>query len=244
MLQAIGVKHAFTTRIGGVSPAPFDSLNFGNPAGNVRDPDANLNANVGKLEEAVRLPDRRRVWVHQVHGNGVRIARDASFENGCQGDAIISDDATAYLMVRVADCVPILLVTPDGTAVAAIHAGWRGAVAQVVPEAVRALAMFAEISATQIIAAIGPCIARDAFEVGPEVVAEFIGRFGESPSWANRHVDLPEAVATQLRTSGIPTSQIDRTDRCTSRDRDEFFSHRRDHGITGRMAAVIAAVER
>jgi YfiH family protein len=242
LLGAIGVSHGFATRIGGVSKPPFDSLNLGNPPGSTRDDDSNVAENLDRLRIAAGLGDRRRNWIRQVHGNHVAIARDASFENGSQADAIVSDDASAYLLVRVADCVPILLSTPDGKAVAAVHAGWRGVVAEVVPAAVRSLAGLAEIPLQQIIAAIGPCITHKFFEVGPEVVTQFVALFGQSPRWADRHVDLPEAVATQLRSCGISNAQIDRTDRCTARDRDEFFSHRRDHGVTGRMAAVIAPV--
>jgi YfiH family protein len=242
LLAAIGVSHGFTTRIGGVSPAPFDSLNLGNPAGNLRDSVSNLNENIDRLQAAAQLAGRRRVWVEQVHGNRVAIARDSSFENGTPADAIVSDDPTAYLLVRVADCVPILLATPDGSAVAAVHAGWRGVVAGVARQAALALAALANMPTRQITAAIGPCISHDRFEVGPEVVEEFAGLLGNSPHWAQRHVDLPEAVAKQLRSVGVLPAQIDRTDRCTARDRDEFFSHRRDHGVTGRMAAVIAPV--
>jgi polyphenol oxidase len=239
LLATIGVKHGFATRIGGVSPAPFDSLNLGNLSGDFRDDPAHVAENLKRLHLATGLADRRRAWVHQVHGNRVALVRDASFENGMQADALITSDAEAALLVRVADCVPILLSTNDGTTVAAVHAGWRGVVAGVVPRAVEALAKFAKVPSNRIVAAIGPCISRDYFDVGPEVIAEFAGLFGSSLHYADRRVDLPEAVATQLRTSGVLPARIDRTDRCTARDRDEFFSHRRDRGITGRMAAII-----
>jgi YfiH family protein len=242
LLSAIGVKHGFATRIGGVSPPPFDSLNLGNISGELRDDDANVAENLNRMQIAAGLVDRRRAWVHQVHGNRVAMVRDSSFENGTQADAMVSDDATAFLLVRVADCVPILLATPDGAAVAAIHAGWRGVVAGVVPQAVQALASLAEIPAKRIVAAIGPCISHDFFEVSPELAREFVGLFGKGVCRVDRHVDLPYAVATQLRANGVLETRIDATDRCTARDEDEFFSHRRECGITGRMAAVIAPI--
>jgi YfiH family protein len=238
-LRAIGVSHGFSTRIGGVSAGPFDSLNLGNLAGEVRDDPKNVAENLNRFHLATGLADRRRVWVHQVHGNRVAVVRDPGFDNGTEADAIVTADSTATLLVRVADCVPVLLATDDGNAVAAIHAGWRGVVGQVVPAAVKTLIALAEVSPDRIIAAIGPCISHASFEVGPEVIAEFVRLFGESERWENRHVDLPEAVAGQLRAGGISDKRIDRTDRCTARDRDEFFSHRRDRGITGRMAALI-----
>jgi hypothetical protein len=242
LLSAIGVGHGFSTRIGGVSLPPFDSLNLGQSPGQPRDKADHLQENLNRMQSAANLGDRRRIWVQQVHGNRVAIVQDSSFECGSQADAIVTDDASAYLLVRAADCVPILLASPDGRVVAAVHAGWRGVIAGVVPEAIKTLAAVAKIPTQQITAAIGPCISHEYFEVGPEVVAEFVGKFGESSRWADRHVDLPEAVATQLRSGGISNAQIDRTDRCTARDRGEFFSHRRDRGVTGRMAAVIAPI--
>ena len=98
--------------------------------------------------------------------------------------------------------------------------------------------------AKDVIAAIGPCIGFDAFEVGPEVVDEFVARFGPAAPVRTRkdgkgHVDLREAVRRQLVDAGVSPDRIDTTDRCTFRDDGEFFSHRRDNGVTGRMAAVI-----
>jgi polyphenol oxidase len=243
LLSAIGVAHGFSTRVGGVSLSPFDSLNLGNSADGPRDEAENLRENLNRLQSAANLADRRRVWVRQVHGNRVAIARDCSFESGAEADAIISNDATSCMLVRVADCVPILLTSPDGSAVAAVHAGWRGVLSGVVPAAIKALGEVANIPPHQIVAAIGPCISHEYFEVGPEVVAEFVRLFGAGPRWADRQVDLPEAVAIQLQDCGVANARIDRTDRCTARDRDEFFSHRRDRGITGRMAAIIAPID-
>jgi polyphenol oxidase len=243
-LRAISVNHGFSTRIGGVSVGAFESLNLGNLAGEIRDDPANVAENLNRFHVATGLAYRRRAWVHQVHGNRVAVFRDPGFENGTQADALVTADSTVALLVRVADCVPILLATDDGKAVAAIHAGWRGVVGQVVPAALKALIALAEVPPNRIIAAIGPCISHDFFEVGPEVIAEFVRLFGGSDRWANRHVDLPEAVSRQLRAGGILDNRIDRTDRCTARDRDEFFSHRRDQGITGRMAALIGAADR
>jgi YfiH family protein len=141
--------------------------------------------------------------------------------------------------VRVADCVPVLLAAADGRTVATVHAGWRGVIAGVVTAAL------AELRSRDVVAAIGPCIGFDAFEVGPEVLDAFRSEFGEhAPVAASANgkgrVDLRRAVSMQLTRSGIPAEHIDSTDRCTHRDRDEFYSHRRDNGVTGRMAAVIS----
>jgi YfiH family protein len=155
----------------------------------------------------------------------------------------VSDDPTRSIAVRVADCVPILLATRDGNTVAAVHAGWRGTVAGVLPKTVRE--MGATAAPGEIVAAIGPCISFEAFEVGGDVLDEFARVFGPSAPMRRRDdgkgfVDLRECLRRQLIGAGLNDDQIDTTDRCTFRDKDEFFSHRRDHGITGRMAAIIA----
>ena len=116
------------------------------------------------------------------------------------------------------------------------------------PAAVQNLIDLAGTNGRHLIAAVGPCISAPAFEVGAEVVAEFVRVFGSDASMVHGsnadaskgHVDLRAAVRRQLLGAGVPSEQIDLSDRCSVRDADEFFSHRRDHGVTGRMAALIA----
>ena len=242
LLESRGVPHAFSTRIGGLSRAPFDSLNLGNPSGcDVQDDYARIYENYELLQRAIGVEGRTRCWVHQVHGGDV-VDVNENFESGVKADAMVTQDATKILAVRVADCVPVLLATDDGSRVAAVHAGWRGVIAGVVPAAVSRLR---SREPTDNLAAIGPSISFDAFEVGPEVIEQFRRQFGaEAPikvrDDGKGHVDLRAAIAIQLRGLGITSDRIDVTDRCTSRDRDEFFSHRRDHDVTGRMAALIS----
>jgi YfiH family protein len=243
LLRAAGVPHAFSTRLGGVSSPPFDSMNLGTLGSGdspVQDSIENIRANQRLLRRAIGCESREACNVHQVHGADVLNAHpNEPFENGRKADAILSDDPTRVVSVKYADCVPILLASPDGRTVAAIHAGWRGVIAGVVPAAV------AKFPSTDLLAAIGPCIGFDAFEVGLEVLDAFTKRFG--PNAPTRRiadkgrVDLREAVRLQLLESGVHQDHIDSTDRCTFRDATEFFSHRRDHGITGRMAAFIGA---
>lgn len=249
LLEQLRVPHAFSTRLGGLSPAPFDSLNLGNPSGcDVQDDYERIYENYRLLQSAIGCADRTRCWVHQVHGgNVVRATRGDSFESGARADATLSDDVEKILAVRVADCVPVLLAGNDGRIVSAVHAGWRGVIADVVPNAIAAMRQCG-CSIDSIVAAIGPCIGEDAFEVGPEVVEQFERSFdGDVPARrtpdGKGRVDLRRAVEMQLLRAGIGEEHIETTDRCTYRDRGEFFSHRRDNGITGRMAALIAPVD-
>jgi hypothetical protein len=248
LLRQIGVLHGFSTRIGGISPPPFDTLNLGNPSGPGRkDDQAHITANAARFGDAIECSDHRPCWVHQVHGCGVvgMPAEAAEFKNGQPADAMVSRAAGRLLTVRTADCVPLLLAAPDGAVVAAVHAGWRGIVAGVIPAAVAALTAEAGNPAGELLAAIGPCIGLDAFEVGPEVLAAFRGVFGPRAPLrtlpnGKGQLDLREAAMLQALGVGLSRHRIDVCDRCTFRDADEFFSHRRDRGLTGRMVAAIA----
>ena len=243
LLERVGVPHAFSTRLGGTSPAPFDSLNLGNPNGcDAQDSYDRIWENYRLLQAAARCAGGELCHVHQVHGAAVVPVRAGeSFDTSCKADALVGGDPARVLSVRVADCVPVLLAGGDGRTVAAVHAGWRGVVAGVVPAALEQL----NGSGGGAVAAVGPCIGHEAFEVGPEVLDAFQAAFGASAPVRRRpdgkgSVDLREAVRLQLVAAGVAADRIDVSDRCSYRDADEFFSHRRENGVTGRMAAIIA----
>jgi len=248
-LTRAAVPHGFSTRVGGVSGGPFASLNLGNPNGATeQDTPDNIAENYARLHAAIGVAGRARAYVHQVHGCGVEVARPGQpFDVDRRADAVATDDPSAVAAVRVADCVPVLLATSDGRAVAAVHAGWRGLVAGVVLRGAHAVRGLAKDPSTPLLAAVGPAISFDAFEVGPEVAAEFEQAFGgdaagllkPSRNPGKAMVDLRGAIVIQLRSLGMDAGAIDVSDRCTFRDEAEFFSHRRDDGVTGRMAALI-----
>ena len=267
LLEQLGVRHGFSTRLGGKSPPPFHSLNLGNPSGcDVQDDFPRIYENFELFQTACGVANRPRCWVHQIHGGEVVLVRRGEpFENGPRADALVSDDPTRVMSVRVADCVPVLIASEDGCIVAAVHAGWRGVIAGVVPNALSAVRRLASGKKTNIehptsniecsmnpptdvaAAAIGPAIGFDAFEVGPEVLAEFERVFGAHAPIRRRDdgkglVDLRAAIRMQLLAAGVAPDRIDLSERCTFRDADEFFSHRRERGVTGRMAAIISPV--
>lgn len=245
LLHDRGIVHAFTTRIGGISRPPFDKLNLvsATVASFADDPRA-VAENFRRLRAALGLEQAVRVQVKQVHGCGVHTATAAPVkpEEAPEGDAIVSDDQGAMLTIRVADCVPLLISSDDGRVVAAVHAGWRGVVARVVQQTIAKMVERYGVEAGHLVAAIGPCIGVEHFKVGEEVAAAFeqVGLAGAiDRSRMKPHIDLPAAVHAQLRFCGLSVDRIDTTDRCTFTHADEFFSHRRDNGVTGRMAAVI-----
>ncbi len=258
LLSATGVAHAFSTRIGGVSPAPYDTLNFGNP-GDAQNPDpqTHIDENFVRLQNAINVPHAQRAWVKQVHSDRVEVVeyepflgenRNAFLKNHFAGqrqaDALVTQEPDTLLAIRVADCVPILLADESGKLVAAAHAGWRGVVSGVLKRTVRTM-LELDAKASGICAAIGPCISAEHFEVGTEV-AEAFARADLAPAIIEQpgrkpHIDLVRALVMQLESLGV--TRIDTTDRCSVRDAQEFFSHRRNKGNTGRMVAVVAAAK-
>ncbi|MEX0744344.1 MAG: peptidoglycan editing factor PgeF [Phycisphaeraceae bacterium] len=249
-LAALGVTHAFSTRLGGVSRGPYASLNL---AGLNKDPASDANTSVAenfrRLRAAVGCRRIARLESRQVHGCAVWVP-DADVVHPLaapMADAMVSDRPEQLLTIRVADCVPLLLAGDGGRVVAAVHAGWRGVVAGVVPAALRTMADRFGVTADDVTVAIGPHISVDHFEVGPEVAAEFdeadlspavVRDNGHRP-----HVDLLEAVLLQLRRAGVADERIDATDCCTYADAEQFYSYRRDGQPTGRMAAIIHAID-
>jgi hypothetical protein len=192
------------------------------------------------IAKALGIGDRAWVTVRQVHGHDVYIedhapaADDAELPR-CDADAIVLHRPGAVARILTADCVPILLASTDGRSVAAVHAGWRGLVSGVIAEAVDALAK-------PFVAAIGPCIGVNRFEVGQEVAERFDPRFVRRDLGSRPHVDL--RAATHAIVHDLGARQIDTSDRCTAHDEADFFSHRRDvtwrgAETTGRMASVI-----
>jgi YfiH family protein len=182
--------------------------------------------------------------VRQIHSNIVQVqdgrAPDAVGEP-LPGDAVVTRTPGNWIGVRTADCVPMLLADTGKRAVAAVHAGWRGAVAGVVGAAVTKMGEVYGTDPDDLVAAVGPCIAECCFEVGPEVAQQFkpLLHFETVPS----HIDLVEAVLRQLVASGVAPERIDVADLCTMCDEVEFHSFRRDAETSGRMVSAIRVAQ-
>ncbi|MFZ1863392.1 MAG: peptidoglycan editing factor PgeF [Polyangiales bacterium] len=241
LLDRHGFQHGFSTRAGGVSAAPFDTLNLGFHLG---DDDEAVRENRARFAQSLGLSVDHLFEQRQVHGNQAREVtrsdRTAEVVN-LEGDALIARDEGLGVAARTADCVPILIAHPPSGDVAAVHAGWRGAVADVAGQAVQRM----KHDPAQMIAAIGPHIRARAFEIGNEVASEMERAAGGRPvvvrSNAKPHGDLTTLVRLQLQDRGIPAGAIDDVGGCTHDDAGLFFSHRRDRGRTGRHLSVIVA---
>ena len=223
-----------STRAGGVSAAPFESLNLGRSAGDER---ASVDENRRRF--AAALDGARPVWMSQVHG--ARVLRLPAGPGPLEADAAICTEPGIACTVMVADCLPVLFAAPQGRGVGAAHAGWRGLAGGVLEATVAALCEAAVCSAHELQAWLGPCIGPRQFEVGADVVAALGGgpRFVERlrPDGALRWLaDLPGLARERLLAAGV--TQISGGTACTVEDASRFFSFRRD-GVTGRMAAAI-----
>ena len=240
-----GVGALMTTRAGGVSRGRFASMNVGTAVG---DDPADVAANRRRLAEA---SGARPVFLRQVHGT--RVVRVGAAEASpaadiFDADAAVTSERGVACVVQAADCLPVLLAAPDGRAVGAAHAGWRGLAAGVVEAAVDAVAAAAGCDAGELVVWLGACIGADAFEVGVDVLDAFAVRrrdVAASAAAAARFrandrgrwlADLAGLARDRLAASGVRA--ISGGSWCTVSDPARFFSYRRD-GATGRMAAAV-----
>lgn len=234
-----GVRAACTVRAGGVSRAPWDTFNL---ATHVGDDPSNVALNRARLRSLLGL-GTEPAWLQQVHGTRVANA-DEPFLDGppVVADAAVASKAGVACVVMIADCLPVLFTTRDGSKIAAAHAGWRGLAGGVLEETVRALG----VAGSQLAAWLGPAISLEHFEVGDEVRAAFVSADeGASTAFTCNargrwQADLAGLARRRLAALGI--AEVSGGTWCTYGDRDRFFSHRRDgqaSGNTGRMAALI-----
>lgn len=179
----------------------------------------------------------------QIHSHRVVEARSIPPDTITEGDALVSSDPGTVLCVRTADCVPILLAHPRSHAVAAIHAGWRGTLADVAGEAILSMRRLFDTVPAELIAAIGPGIGPCCFEVGPEVSVQFQGIFPERRDLGLRtRLDLAEANRREILGAGVAAENIAVDPRCTYCEADYFHSWRRENAAAGRMTAAIGRV--
>jgi YfiH family protein len=237
------LTHAFGTRVGGVSGGPFATMNLG---GAVGDDAEKVAANRSRIQALAGIgPGAEWIEMEQVHG--VRVVNDPGTDRE-RADGAITARSGRILTIRTADCAPILIAVSDGvraSAVAAVHAGWRGATAGIVAEAIRQLEALGA-ARERISIAIGPTIGPDAFEVGDEVIEAARASLGGAPppvKWApgaQPRLDLRGLLAAQIDQLGLGREQVEMVGGCTAEQPSLYFSHRRDRGRTGRQVSLIA----
>jgi polyphenol oxidase len=243
------LRHFVTTRLGGVSRGRYASLNFSFRTGD--DPELVVE-NRERLFRAIGIELNQVVAGKQVHETNIEQIRledrgkgardfDSALDNT---DAMVTNEPGVCLMVLAADCVPVLLYDPVTHAIGAAHAGWRGTVARIAERTVDAMHQIYGTQPSDLIAAIGPSIGPEDYEVGPEVVEQVRETFPDSWSQQVRPLpndkglfDLWTSNRLQLESAGVPPSQIEISGISIYQSTDRFYSERREGRPTGRFAA-------
>jgi hypothetical protein len=227
-----GAVLAFSTRRGGASDPPYDTLNLGRSS---EDRPEAVAENRRRLLAALDLDPGRVASAGQVHGTAVARVREPGSHPGC--DALVTRVPGIALVVTTADCLPILYVAPGS--VAAAHSGWRGTAAGMPVAALRALCDAGAAAPAEVAVHLGPCIRSCCYLVGSEVADRFPEpvRSRVDGAW---HLDLVAATRRMLTQAGVLSERISEVPACTACNPSWYFSHRRDHGRTGRHWAIAA----
>ncbi len=234
-----GLTCAIFTRLGGVSKPPFDSLNVGHTVG---DDLSAVEENHRLIFEALGISKEQVVTARQVHGLGVAVV-----DEGNKGkvipdtDGLLTATSGLFLMLRFADCVPVVLYDPKRNAVGLLHAGWKGSIMGIAFRAVKLMQEAFGSRPEEVLAGIGPSIGPCCYEIG-EDVAELAHEFWPKPPifhtpQGKMHLDLWELNRQWLLEAGVKKVEV--AGICTRCRNEEFFSHRASGGLTGRFAAIV-----
>lgn len=223
------IIHGVSTRKGGSSPYPYDSLNLGF---DTKDQTTNVVKNretffttIGVSEENVAIPG-------QIHGDRVQIINHPGLYPDTDG--LITEIPDIILTIQTADCVPVFLYNPVRKVIAAVHAGWRGTYEKIVFKTIDKMVREFNLKTENIIAFLGPSIGPCCYKVGSEVIQKFSSKYIH-----NDYFDLWNCLSDQIEEAGCVSKNIHVSGLCTACYPEWFFSHRRDQGKTGRMLAYI-----
>jgi len=210
----------------------IEGLNLGE---NTDAPKAEIDQNYARLFEKLNTTKEEVALAEQVHGAEVAVVDEPGYYSNV--DALVTTEQKLLIGVKVADCAAILLADSTSSAIAAVHAGWRGAAAGVLPAALgQMIHAGAELSTTR--AYISPCISLGKFEIGEEVAVQFPSKFINRSIGKKPHLDLKSFLKHQLLDAGVSEPRIEVDPRCTMQD-DQFYSFRRERHQAGRMLAFI-----
>ncbi len=239
-LNTPGIFQAIFTRLGGNSPQPWNSLNLG---GTVGDKEERVNENLSRLLASIDGINDELVQIRQMHSKDVILA-DLGMDGNYHGDAIITDKPGLILLMRFADCVPIIFYDPVQKTAGIAHAGWKGTVQEISLETVKKMEEKFGSKPSDLIVGIGPSIGPDHYLVGGDVISDIKKAFplkwnqilNNSPDGVK--LDLWKANQLSLQKAGVTAIEISNI--CTGCHTDEWFSHRAENGRTGRFAAVVS----
>lgn len=249
-LAAAGVRHGFSTRIGGVSKGYLGTMNLSFTRG---DREENVRENFRRIADAIGFREEQLVFSAQVHETKIRKVTAANRGEGITKetapgiDGLATDEADVPLYTSYADCVPLLFYDPQKKVVAMAHSGWRGTAARIGAKMVHFMEKEYGSRAENIIAAVGPSICRKCYEVSEDVAQAFREAFRpeqfpllfDEKGQGKYQLDLWEANRIILTEAGILPEHLDVTDLCTCCNHDKLFSHRASHGKRGNMGCFM-----
>ena len=238
--QVPGVSHRFFSRIGGTSPRPWTGLNT---SLTVMDAPARVQENLARIRFQIGVAADALLSVTQVHGNEVVEIKELKDVSDISADGLFTQMPDIALAIRTADCVPILMTDMKGCFVAALHAGWRSATADIMGTALAKIQAATGVKSEEIVVAIGPCIGKENFEVGDDVKEKARALLNSDEFFTQKKngkylFDLRTFIKRRLAELGVVN--VDNVGGCTFSDTDTYFSHRAEQGNTGRQMSVIA----
>lgn len=236
--------HGISTRHGGVSPTPFNTLNLGQSVGDAPD---NVAQNHQRLYNALGLDGLATTDARQAQADSIAIVDERHRGTRIPNvDALLTRTPNLPLLLRFADCVPILMFDPMQRAIGIVHAGWRGTVLKIATRAAQTMFDSFGTRARDLVVGIAPSIGPCCYRIGDDVIAQVRAAFKNADEWLvaqadGIHFDLWQANAQQFRTLGV--EQIEMANLCTAHRTNEFYSWRAERAMTGRFGAIIAMKE-
>ena len=250
------LKHSFSTRIGGVSEGIYDSMNLSFAR---EDKPENVRENFERMANAIQVKPKDMVFSNQTHSTNVKLVQRKDCGNGIDipnkfddVDGMITNEEGVCLVTFYADCVPVFFVDPVQKAIGLTHSGWRGTVGKIGERTIQAMCENFDSKPKDIIAAIGPSICQDCYEVSENVIEEFREVFSKSDCEelfiskenGKYQLNLWQANKIILQSAGIQKENLAISNLCTCCNEKILFSHRASHGKRGNLAAFLALNEK
>ncbi|MBZ0203550.1 MAG: peptidoglycan editing factor PgeF [Ignavibacteria bacterium] len=233
-----GLVHGISTRAGGSAPY------YNNLSRHVGDDESAVAENRARFFGGLGIDESRLVHANQVHSDGVTIVTKPGLYK--KTDALITQKEDLYLVISVADCLPVMIFDPVRSVIANIHSGWRGTQKGIVTDTISMMQSEFSSSPGDMLVFIGPGISHEYFEVGGEVARMFDDKyisFRDSGTSAKPFIDIGAVVMDQLKSAGVKLENIERLELCTFSNADYLHSYRRDKENSGRMFAVVGKVK-
>ena len=235
---------ATSTRRGGVSSKPYESLNL---AYHVNDNPISVTENRQRFCKEIGIDVSSLVLARQVHGDRIEIVESKDTGRGAYGiedaipdtDAMITTSKSISIGILTADCVPVMIFDPVKLAIGVAHAGWKGTILMLPAKTVLKMKESFGTDPSDCMVVLGPSIGFCCYEVGEELISQFDKAFGTGKCTKGNKLDLPRAVEYQLVDVGVSMDNITSEGSCTACNLNLFYSHRAENGITGRMMSIM-----